>query len=228
MVSNISIGLGLAFILSLVDYVSEGALQKSKVLKEGFVSLAAGISTTYIFLHLLPLVYSGVGALSRFIFIFVLLGFVVYHLVEKYIYQHAPRDKVVKDIELEHSVALFFYHFVIGIVLIALIQTGLVAGLFFFLPVSFHVIIDVLPHSHTYKKWHIKLLFAGATFLGAVLAVLIRIPEAVNFALIGLVAGLLLFLEIREVIPKERKGNPALFLIGVLLYGSFILLSWYI
>ena len=72
MVSNIAIGLGLAFVLSLVDYLSEGALRNTRTLKEGFVSLAAGISTTYIFLHLFPLVYSGVQSISRWIFVFVL------------------------------------------------------------------------------------------------------------------------------------------------------------
>ena len=228
MVSNVVIGLGLAFILGLVDYVSEGALRKAKALKEGFVSFAAGISTTYIFLHLFPLVYSGIGALSQFIFIFILVGFVAYHLIEKYIYQHAPRDKVVKEIEMEHSAALFFYHFVIGIVLIALIEKDLVSGLLFFVPVSLHVIIDALPHSHKYKKWYFKFFSAGATFLGAGLAFLLRLPEAVNFALVGLIAGLLLFLEAREVIPEERKGSVAMFLVGVLLYGTFIVISWYV
>jgi len=154
-----------------------------------------------------------------------MLGFVAYHLAEKYVYQHAPRDKVVKDIEIEHSVALFFYHFVIGIVLIALIRDSLFAGLLFFIPVALHVVIDALPHSHAYRKWYIKLIFASATFFGALLAAFVSLPVVVNFALIGLVAGLLLFLELREVIPRGIVLNGSAYVWGID-YFELVYIMW--
>ena len=68
MLSNIYIGLGLVALLTIADYISEGKFKNSKI-KEKVVSLGAGISTTYIFLHLFPNLYTGTQELSRFLFI---------------------------------------------------------------------------------------------------------------------------------------------------------------
>jgi len=227
MVSTLQVALGLALLLGVVDYMSEGALtRRNAFFKERFVSFVAGLSVTYIFLHLFPLVYSGAQSLPRLIFIFMLLGFVTYHLIEKWIYKHVPREKIGKDIEREHAMTLFFYHFSIGIVFISLIRANVLDGLLFFVPVSLHVIVNALPHSHRFQRWSVKAFFSSAPFLGAVLAVVVQIPQIINFALLGVVAGLLLFLEAREVIPKKREGSPLFFILGVLLYGLLIIGSW--
>lgn len=227
MLNNIYIGIVLVTLLSLADYVSEGRFKNSRI-KEKIVSLGAGISITYIFLHLFPTLYLGTQELSRFLFIFVLLGFTIYHLVEKYIYQHAPRDKIVHEIETEHSIALFSYHFIIGIVLISMIKVNIMDGTLFFFPILFHIIIDALPHSRGYQRKSVKLFFSSAALLGAFLAIIIPIPEVIKLVLVGIVAGLLLFLETREIIPVKRKGKPFYFLAGMVVYGTFIVITWFI
>lgn len=57
------------------------------------ISFAAGISIAYLFLVLLPHIYEAAARLHNFIFTFLLLGFVLFHLVEKMIYKHADRER---------------------------------------------------------------------------------------------------------------------------------------
>ena len=40
--------------------------------------------------------------------------------------------------------------------------------------------------------------------------------------------GILLFIEVREVIPKKQKGSSTFFLLGVVLYSMLIGASWMI
>lgn len=229
MVSSVAVALGLVAFLAAINYFSEGALARTGgVVKERFVSFVAGLSASYIFLHLFPLVYSGTQVLQRLIFIAVLFGFVAYHLVEKWIYKHAPRDKIVREVEEEHAITLFFYHFFIGIVFVSLIEKDFVGGLLYFLPVSLHVIINSLPHSHRFQRKEVKALFAGAPFFGVLFGSGVPLPEVLHFALLGVVTGLLLFLEAREVIPEKRKGSALFFLVGVIAYGALIMWSWFI
>jgi hypothetical protein len=227
MISNVHLALILALILSIADYYSEGRFTRRKhAFKERFVSFVAGLSISYIFLHLFPQVYSGVEELRELIFILMLTGFTMYHVIEKWIYRHAPRDQINAEIEHEHAVTLFVYHFLIGIVFVSFMKTGIVGGLLYYIPVSLHVIINALPHSHKFQKWQRKMFYTSAPFLGAVLASIIPFSTLVNFALLGVVAGILLFLETREISPRRRHGSVPYFLLGVILYGLLIGFTW--
>jgi len=173
-----------------------------------------------------PFVYAQAQSLPRLTFVSMLAGFVAYHIAEKSIYKHTSRDNVVKKLEIQHSLTLFFYHFSIGAVFMSLIRVDLVSGFLFFLPVSLHVIINALPHSHRFQKPSVKAFFNSAPFVGSVFALVLPFPRVLTTALIGIVAGILLFIEVREVIPKKQKGSSSFFLLGVILYGILIGASW--
>lgn len=227
MVSNVQIAIGLTVLLGVIDYLSEGHFRRRKGLfKERLVSFAAGLSVSYIFLHLFPQIYLAAHEVPRLIFMAMLAGFVVYHATEKLIYQYAPRDEVINDIELEHSITMFFYHFAIGIVFLSLIRQTVLDGILFFIPVSLHVIINALPHAHRFQKISVKAFFSSAPLLGVILALMVPIPPVIYALLFGIVAGLLLFVEAREVVPRRRAESIVWFLIGVVAYGFLIGVSW--
>lgn len=227
MISNVQLAVGLALLLGVIDYLSEGHfMRKRGLFKERLVSFAAGLSVSYIFLHLFPQVYTVAHDVPRLIFLSMLAGFVAYHALEKLIYQYAPRDEVINDIELEHSLTLFFYHFVIGIVFLSLMQQSRWDGVLFFIPVSLHVIINALPHAHRFQKMSVKAFFSSAPLLGVMVGWLVPIPTVIYALLFGLVAGILLFVEAREVAPRRRTESIVWFLIGVVGYGFLIGVSW--
>lgn len=224
MISNVQLALLLAAILSIANYILESGIKsRIRFMRDSMISLIAGISIAYVFLDLFPTVYQGTKFLSDNIFVFMLLGFTAYHLIEKLIYKHAARNQIAADIETEHTIILFTYHLAIGILLMFFIRNSLKSGLLFFVPVSLHVLLSELPGSHKFRHPLSRLLFAGAPILGALTGFAFSIPNALIFALLGLITGLLLFLEVRETIPQKKRGSPLFFVTGMLLFIILLL-----
>ena len=197
--------------------------------KQRLVSFAAGVSVAYFFLHLFPQLYLSIlGAkqsLQQLTFFSMLFGFVIYHVVEKWIYQHAKRDEIKKEIELEHAFTLFFYHIAIGIVFVSIIRANVMSGLLYFIPLSLHVIINAFPYSPRFRKTAVKLFFTSAPAVGAAFAILVPIPTFINIILLGIVAGILLFVEAREIMPKKRSERVLFFIAGVVTFAVIITLT---
>ena len=220
------IGISLTALLSLADFLSEGRFLRSQF-KQRLVSFAAGVSVAYIFLHLFPQIYfslfSSNLSIKNVTFFSMLIGFVSYHLIEKWIYHHAKRDEIVAEIEQQHVLTLFFYHFVIGIVFISLLKNNRVDGLLYFIPISLHVLINALPHSHRFEKKSVRAFFVSAPILGAILASLVTIPEVLDLMLLVMIAGILLFVEAREIAPSKRSESISFFLLGVITFVIVII-----
>jgi hypothetical protein len=80
-------------ILGIIHYYSERLKLPEGTKRYRVISFAAGISIAYLFLGLLPHTYAVATHLKNFVFAFLLLGFVIFHLAEKNIYKHANREK---------------------------------------------------------------------------------------------------------------------------------------
>jgi hypothetical protein len=220
------VGYILAIALSVVDFITEGLFLKASQGKMKFISISAGVSVSYIFLILLPEIYSGSFEISRILFISILLGFGVFHVIEKYIRQNFTGPALRKEHKLIHSTTSFIYFFVVGFLLVKLTESdgGLAASLLF-IPIALHIVIDSLPRRHT-KKQHLRALSASSPFLGAILASVLDVGAAGNTALLGIVGGALLYTVVRESLPAERKGKPLYFITGLLFFTVLVLLLW--
>ena len=51
---------------------------------------------------------------------------------------------------------------------------------------------------------------------------------AILAALIGFVAGVLMFTIFRHSLPMGKEGKPLYFVVGVILYSPIVILSWLI
>ena len=107
------VGYILALILSIVDFFTEGLFSKVSQNKMKFISVSAGVSVSYIFLILLPEIYSGSMEISKLLFLAILFGFGVFHLIEKYIRQNFTGPALRKEHRLVHSLTSFVYFFVV-------------------------------------------------------------------------------------------------------------------
>ena len=76
------IGYILALILSIVDFFTEGFFSKASPNKMKFISVSAGVSVSYIFLILLPEIYLRSMEINRLLFLTVLFGFGIFHIIE--------------------------------------------------------------------------------------------------------------------------------------------------
>lgn len=186
------------------------------------ISLAAGISIAYLFLNLLPHTYEAAIHLKSFIFIFLLTGFTLFHLAEKYVYQHADRSKINQDLTSIHSVAFFVYYFIIGMVLEDILNKSFLEGFLFSIPITLHAGLSSASLARIHQPFReslwIKFILSYSAFLGAVLANLISIPTILNNIFISTIAGALLYIFVKEFLPEKEKGQPFYFIIGVTLF----------
>lgn len=217
------IALVYGLLLSFAHYASESfSLKKVSWLP----SFAAGVSITYIFIDLFPTFSVEAATISKFMFLLVLLGFAMLHLVEKFLYQHATRSRLRNDLRIEHSLVSFMYHAIVGIV-IAYIQNvyGWVAAILFFIPsVLYTIVRNVLVSVPRHRFYSI--LVASASFIGTLLGVFAPITFPTYVGLIGILIGVVSYSVLRHSIPYGRKGSPLFFLLGLATYSAVIIWSW--
>lgn len=219
----ISIILGL--IMSIFHFLSEEFSVRTKSFYIYVLSFSAGISVTYLFLDLMPNFSKGAAEISDFLFMTIVLGFLFFHLVEKYIYKHYPEDKLLKELAIEDSIISFIYHFVVGMLIVNFMNQSIAQGLLFFIPVLFYTTVSTLPVDSTQKR-SIRIIVASSTLLGILFTkfVYTNMAPIVFYSLLGLVIGSLTFTVMRHSIPKGSKGKPLYFVLGVLVYSLIIYL----
>jgi zinc transporter ZupT len=212
--------------LGVVHFFSERIRSPRGRTRYRIVSLAAGVSIAYLFLHLLPETYEAAVHLRQWVFIFLLLGFSAFHLVEKLIYQHADRAKLAWELKEVHSIAFFAYHFIVGVALEDKIRAGVLDGVLFLVPITLHAYLSTASlsgiHGEIRERLATKVVLCLATLLGVIFAMLFRVPVMVGNILVSLIAGVLLYIIVREFLPEKERGEPAFFVIGL---GAFVAVS---
>jgi hypothetical protein len=219
----------LAILLGIVQYLGENIYNLCGRFYKHIISLSAGIAITYLFLDLFPFFSFEANNLNRLLFIFPLIGFVIFHIVEKYAYQHSKEGLLETHLSIENQVTSFIYHFILGIIILDFSKLGLIEVFLFFIPVLIFTAVDTLPiNRHPSKK--INFFVSTSTLIGVLFAGVVysNISKEIQTALLGIIIGILLFSVIRHSIPMGKEGKPIFFIIGVLIYSLIILIIWYL
>lgn len=219
-----------AFILSLViaiiHYSSERIKHQERPGQYRFISFAAGISIGYLFLDLLPQTYEASGHIKNWIYIYLLIGFAAVHLVEKYFYQHAPNIRLRNRLRSVHSASFFLYYFLVGCVLVDIIQESTVDGILFFFPVALHASLSTVSLSRIHGELEISLLGRAMSSLSAPLGVLfaflLPVPQTIHSIFISGITGILLYVFVKELLPSREQGQPAYFVLGLVLFSILL------
>ena len=195
-------------------------------------SFSAGISTAYLFLYLLPHTYEAATHLKSSVFIFLLLGFALYHLSEKYLYQHSLQDRLASTkLQKLHTIVFFIYHFMVGLVLYEKAHSSTLEALLFLVPVGIHAALSTASLSEIHGEFkevlRLKLLLSSSFLLGVILALFIHIPPTVNNILVSFIAGILLYIFVKEFLPEKKEGQPIFFVIGIVLFFIFFYIHRY-
>ena len=190
-----------AALISLAHYYSESInLHKSK---NKIISLGAGVMLAYLILEFFPRLFQSISVLNNTLFLFILIGFSLLHLVDKFIYQHASKKKKLSEIREAHSVAFFIYHFIIGVIILEVTNLSNLEGFLLFIPLLFHTAIGTISikeiHNTIKTKSILKLVLAFSPVIGVLVASFYQIPIIMNHILLGLIGGVLLSIITREV-----------------------------
>jgi hypothetical protein len=211
--------------MGLAHYFSESITHKYRT---GLLSFSAGVSITYVFLDLFPQFSVQVLQISRFLFLFVLFGFGLLHVVEKYLYQHARRARLRKELRIEHTITSFCYHLLIGFLLAYMVANfGSINSALFFIPLLLYTLVSTLPLALP-KSTVWKIVLASSTLVGTIIGTLVApyITASIFVSILGFYIGVVSYTVLRHALPYGKKGKPLHFILGSALYALVIVWSW--
>ena len=223
----IAIAILLAIILGFVQYFGENINKACGRYYKHAISFSAGVAITYLFLDLFPSFSIEITNKNQFLFIFLLVGFVIIHLVEKYIYQHSKEGVLEKRLDNKNQAVSFMYHFILGMIILDFSRQGFQEVILLFIPIIIFTAMSILPvNQHTSNK--VNFIVSLSTLLGVLFAGVIYtdISAEIFISLLGIVIGGLFFSVIRHSIPMGKEGKPLFFIIGIVVYAPVIILSW--
>lgn len=225
------VALAFGALLAVTHFVAERMDRWDWEHETRLTSFAAGATGAYAFLQLLPEHFEGVAVLGEAGFFFSLSGFLLIHVTEMFI-EGSGRDpeEVAHQFKEMHTVFLFLYYLAIGVVIADLTRASPVSGLLFFIPVSLHTAISSMAltelHEDVLDLIWVKAGVAGASLLGAVIAVAVAVPPTVFHALLGLITGMFLYVVIHDSLPEPGESAPYAFLAGTGFYSLVIVATW--
>ncbi|MDP3991284.1 MAG: hypothetical protein Q8P63_03260 [Candidatus Nealsonbacteria bacterium] len=225
-----TIAILLSLFLGAVHFWNEKIFFKQEATKAKTMSFVAGASVAYVFLYLLPDLYKGVAHINQWIFIFILLGFSLVHILEKYLYQHAGGEERSLRLKEAHFLIFFLYYFIIGIIMVDFLKINLWTGLLFFLPIVFYAAVSRVSlekvHIRIREQRFFRILLASAVLLGALSSSAVLEQIFLYHILLAFVIGAFFYIVIMDFIPREAKGRPSYFILGAGLYTILIALTW--
>jgi zinc transporter ZupT len=217
--------LALGILIGVVHFFSENIRPAEGQVRNRVVSFAAGISIAYLFLRLLPETYKAASLLQEWVFAFLLAGFAIFHLVEKFTYKHAERDKLMRELKEIHSVSFFVYYFTVGIVLEGFMRISLLDGTLFAVPVGLHAALSSASlseiHGEVRESLLVKIVLSLSTIVGVAFAAVVGVHGLARNILVSLIAGVMLYIIVKEFLPERERGQPVFLVVGLVLFSVF-------
>ncbi|MHA1720819.1 MAG: hypothetical protein ACTSWX_01355 [Promethearchaeota archaeon] len=132
----------------------------------------------------------------------------------------------------------FVYHFLIGFIMIGLIQVEIVEVLFFFIFALFNTLvtsrykrrsifsdldIEVKFEDKGFKKISLSLATIFGIIIGFFLDFIFPLNLEILYLLFSFISGVILYTITRYIIPEKEKGRPWLFLFSFLGFSVLVL-----
>lgn len=215
-----------AIFLSFVNFFAEMFSQKIEKHHTRLLSASSGILAAYIFLAFLPEALKAESMLGENVFVFMLLGFILFHVLEKFVYQHVKnKNKLMVDLSELHALGFVLDHFVVGMILFFAVNSeDILTGAIIILPLFLHVISSSIALTHIHKFFEKNLLVMLALsispLLGTIFALFIRDTFFYN-TFFAMTIGTLLYVTIRDMNPQDG-GEIRYFIFGAILSAVII------
>ena len=207
-------------ILSIIHYFSEKYSPKVEKFHDELVSFSSGLFITLLFTFFLPEFVDGKEFIGNNIYWLLVLGFVTFHVTEKYIYQHVKnKDKMIKDLSEVHAFGFFIDHFVVGMALVFAFQTSsILFGFAVFLALVIHTMTSSISLTHIdnyFKQNKVVNIFLSLAPIGGVIFASLLSPEkSLYYIIFSLVIGALIYVGVRDLIPSKDEGRVSYFAFG--------------
>lgn len=173
------------------------------------------------FLEILPEVVKGEQYLNHFVYMVFLGGFVLIHVLEKYIYQHmASQRESFKHIHWIEVAGVAAYEGLLGVLIVVFYETY--DNLIYLVLIPFFVrelalSLTTLHMCEQIQSRFNRFIQPVSPVIGVIVGLLLIQNKTQLYMVFAIVIGIVLYIIVRDIIPQREKGNPVYFVIGVIL-----------
>ena len=230
-----------AAVLILVHFFSGKLKFLNSKPRSRWLSLAGGVSVSYVFIHLLPEIARGqrivdnqdseiLSYLEHHAYLLALSGLIAFYGLERMVRQH--RRRLSEEAQTHggvfwlHIVSFALYNILIGYLLTHREADGPASLLWFTVAMVLHFLVndfsleqDHLKQFDRQGRW----VLAAALLVGWWLGVTWEISELAISAWTAILAGSVILTVMKEELPEERESRFSAFLIGAFGYALVLL-----
>ncbi|MEK6953535.1 MAG: hypothetical protein AABX01_00890 [Candidatus Micrarchaeota archaeon] len=206
----------LGLFLSIIHFIGEELSPKLERYHSELVSFAAGVMVTLLFMELVPLV-----AKDTFNFSFVLLGFVIFHSIGKYVHQRHPKQ-LRRELSVLDVWGFFLVNFLNGIAIVLIYEADQSLAFLLAVPLGIVELASSAFLAHLLEErrhWRhlMKITLSASVLLGALLGSVLPLSHRDASFFFSFSIGTLFYIVVRDMLPKHQAGKLEAFLLGVLL-----------
>ncbi len=203
------------------------------------MSFTAGVLLGVCFFDILPEAFKIISEnkLSVTPFsIFIVLGFLIFHIIEKSVAIHHAHEEEYADhkhptVGLVGALGLSFHSFLDGVGIGLGFQVSPHVGLLIAIAVIAHDFSDglntvtiMLTHKNQEKKaYKLLLLDAVTPIIGALSTLLFRIPEHLLIMYLGFFIGFLLYIGASDLLPEAHSKHSSWRMLGLTVLGALFI-----
>lgn len=224
-----------ALVFAAVHLLSGRLTFLQSVPRSRWLSVAGGVSVSYVFLHLLPELQDRQvalqeqlvpGALEHHLYIVALAGLVIFYGLEKLVRKDEERGRPKGEHSLHvfwlHVASFSLYNALIGYLLVREEQQEALGLFLFVVALSLHFVVNdhALRHEHR-DAYHRKArwLLALAVLGGWTLGVATGLGEHYVSVLFAFLTGGIVLNVLKEELPEERQSRFSAFAAGAAGYA---------
>jgi hypothetical protein len=160
-----------------------------------------------------------------------LVGFLLMHLAEKYIYKHVMhKQELLEDLKIVHIIGFGLDNFLIGFILAALIELDFSVIITLSIPLFLQMLTSSISLDSIDTRLndkYSKIVLSVLPIVGAILGIVLELEYLLTNYILAFVLGILFYMIIRDVLPQGRKGSAVLFISGNLVTIVFWLIRIY-
>lgn len=234
-----------AVLVLIGTHVFISRLKLSYIPRSRWLSIAGGISVTYIFLQAFPELNEvqkhvneskiiGLRQIAELeVYLLSLLGLSFFYGLENKTKKsnqskRAPKKGHKRNIDIFwiQIISFAFYNFIIGYLLLEREDQSLQSMSIYTIAMAFHFMVtDHALHDHFGEAYKSKgrWLLGFAIFSGWLLSLFVKISEVYIGLIFSFLAGGVILNVLKEELPKERDSNLTAFCAGIILYSIILI-----
>ncbi len=141
---------------------------------------------------------------SEFLFLFMLVGFLLVHLAEKYIYRHIMnKQELLEDLKVVHIIGFGLDNFLVGFIIASLVELDFSVVINLSVPLFLQMLtssISLDSIDTRINDKYSKIILSVLPILGAILGIVLEFEHLVTNYVLAFVLGILFYMIVQDVI----------------------------